>query len=65
MSLYSQVEIVETQLADNSASYLPVAQEGTEEPRLVEANYKRSLSTDDSVKTFLKTIHRTLKDKGT
>ena len=65
MSLYSQADIVETQVADNSVSYLPVAEQGTEEERLAEAAYKRSLSTDDSVKTFLKTIHRTLKDKET
>ena len=62
MSLYSQAEVVETQMANNSASYLPVALEGTAEEQMVESTYKRSLSTDDSVKTFLKTIHRTLKD---
>jgi hypothetical protein len=65
MSRYSQAAIVETQVADNSVSYLPVAEQGTEEKRLAEAAYKRSLSTDDSLKTFLKTIHRTLKDKET
>ena len=65
MSLYSQSEMVETQLVDNSVSYLPVARKGTDEERLAGAAYKRSLSTDDSVKTFLKTIHRTLKDKET
>lgn len=64
MSLYSQADIVEPQLASNSASYLPVARDGTSEEALVQSSYKRSLSTDDSVKTFLKTIHRTLKDNG-
>jgi len=64
MSLYSQAKVVETQMASGSASYLPVAREGTAEEQLVESTYKRSLSTDDSVKTFLKTIHRTLKDDG-
>ena len=65
MSLYSEAEVVETQVAGNNASYLPVAKDGTPEESLVKTTYKRSLSTDDSVKTFLKTIHRTLKDKET
>lgn len=62
MALYSQADIVEPQLASSSASYLPVAREGTEEESLARSTYERSLSSDDNVKTILKTIHRTLKD---
>jgi hypothetical protein len=40
-----------------------VAHAGTPEEELAESEYRRSLSSDDSVKTFLKTIHRTLKDQ--
>lgn len=63
MSLYSQHEIVEAQLASDSVNYIPVAQfDNTEEEQAVNA-YEQALSTNDSVKTFLKTIHRTLKQK--
>jgi hypothetical protein len=64
MSLYSQADVVEPQLASNVASYIPVARHGTQEEALVRSTYKRSLNSDDSVKTFLKTIHKTLKDDG-
>jgi hypothetical protein len=63
MAYYTQREIVETQLRDSSITYLPVAHAGTPEEELAESEYRRSLSSDDSVKTFLKTIHRTLKDQ--
>lgn len=63
MAYYAQREIVEPQLLDTSISYLPVAHAGTREEQLAESAYRRSLSSDDSVKTFLRTIHRTLKDR--
>jgi hypothetical protein len=63
MAYYAQRAIVETQLRDTSIIYLPVAHADTEEEQLAESAYRRSLSSDDSVKTFLKTIHRTLKDR--
>jgi hypothetical protein len=64
MAYYTQREIVEAQLRDTSIIYLPVAHAGTREEQLAESAYRRSLSSDDSVKTFLKTIHRTLKDRN-
>lgn len=63
MAYYTQREIVEAQLQESSITYLPVAHAGTHEEDLAESTYRRSLSSDDSVKTFLKTIHRTLKDR--
>lgn len=63
MAYYTQREIVETQLRGSSVTYLPVAHAGTPEEESAESEYRRSLSSDDSVKTFLKTIHRTLKDR--
>lgn len=63
MAYYSQREIVETQLRGSSITYLPVAHADTQEEQLAESVYRRSLTSDDSVKTFLKTIHRTLKDR--
>jgi hypothetical protein len=63
MAYYTQRKIVETQLRDTSITYLPVAHAGTPEEELAESAYRSSLSSDDSVKTFLKTIHRALKDR--
>ena len=63
MAYYTQRDIVETELRDSSITYLPVAHAGTQEEQLAESAYRRSLSSDDSVKTFLKAIHRTLKDR--
>lgn len=63
LAYYTQRAIVETQLRGSSVTYLPVAHAGTTEEELAESEYRRSLSSDDSVKTFLKTIHRTLKDR--
>ena len=63
MAYYTQRGIVEPQLLDTSIAYLPVAHAGTQEEQLAESAYRNSLSSDDSVKTFLKTIHRTLKDR--
>ncbi len=47
-----------------SATYIPVARDGTLEVKQAGQLYKRSLQNDDSVKTFLKTIHKTLKAKS-
>ena len=63
MSLYSQRKIVEAQLVNIDTSYVPVARHDSIEEEQAANAYERSLSTDDNVKTFLKTIHRTLKQK--
>jgi hypothetical protein len=63
LALYSQRDTVEKELSGYTATYLPVAREGTEEVAQVHESYAYSLETDDSVKEFLKTIHRTLKQR--
>ncbi|MEQ9563125.1 MAG: hypothetical protein RLN69_11435 [Woeseiaceae bacterium] len=64
LAYYSQRGDVETQIAGSSAVYIPVAMSGTGEERQAEQEFGRALSSDDSVKTFLKTIHKTLKASG-
>ena len=64
LAYFSQREAVDAQTASSSATYLPVAMNGTAEEDQAEQMYERSLSNDDSVKKFLKTIHRTLKSQG-
>jgi len=61
LAYFSQRETVEAQTASSSVAYLPVAMEGTAEEKQAMSLYERSLSNEDSVKNFLKTIHRTLK----
>lgn len=63
LALYSQRDTVEKELSGYTATYLPVAREGTEEVARAHDAYAYSLQTDDSVKQFLKTIHRTLKQR--
>ncbi|MDX1480834.1 MAG: hypothetical protein R3315_04105 [Woeseiaceae bacterium] len=56
---------VEGQLsAMTAATYIPVAMDGTAEIRQASELYPRSLSNEDSVLTFLKTIHKTLKSRS-
>ena len=64
LAYFSQRDIVEAQTADTSVTFLPVAIEGTAEVSRADDLYKRSLSNDDSVKQFLKTIHKELKSQG-
>jgi len=61
LAYFSQRENVESQTATAAVSYIPIAIEGTQE--IVQAGeiYDVSLSSDDSVKKFLQTIHKTLK----
>ena len=63
MSLFSQRGVVEAALSDTATSYIPVARHNSIEESQAAQAYERSLSTEDSVKSFLKTIHRTLKQK--
>ena len=44
-----------------TATFIPVAQNGTEEVAQAGELYERSLTDEDSVLKFLKTIHKTLK----
>lgn len=47
-----------------AATFIPVAQHGTDEVAKADALYQRSLTNEDSVLKFLKTIHKTLKARG-
>ena len=63
LAYFSQRNEVELQMSSAiaAASYIPVARDGTTEVSQAAEMYPQSLSNDDSVKQFLKTIHRTLK----
>ena len=63
LALYSQRDTVESELSGSGVLYIPVAREGTEEVAQAHTGYAYSLETDDSVKQFLKTIQRTLKQR--
>ena len=63
LAYYSQHDTVESQLSGSNVLFIPVAREGTEEVALAQTNYEYSLESDDSVKQFLKTIQRTLKQR--
>jgi hypothetical protein len=47
-----------------SVAYIPVAMDGTLEVSEADELYQRSLSNEDSVLKYLKTIHRTLKTQS-
>jgi len=64
LAYFSQRDEVGIQTADIPVTYIPVAMRDSDEERQARRLYERSLSSDDSVKTFLKTIHRTLKARG-
>ena len=64
LAYFSEREIVEAQTASSLATFLPVTMDGTIEESQAEQMFERSLSNEDSVKKFLKTIHRTLKSQG-
>jgi hypothetical protein len=61
LAYFSQREEVTRQTADTTIAYLPVAMDGTAQESEAKALFGRALSNTDSTKTFLKTIHRTLK----
>ena len=60
LARFGEREVVETQLATSTVAYLPIAMENSAEEDLAREMYKRSLSTDDNIKRFLRTIHKTL-----
>ena len=65
LAYYSQRDEVTRQTASTTtATYIPVAMSDTTEEDEARSLYRRSLSSDDSVKTFLRTIHKTLKARG-
>jgi hypothetical protein len=60
LARFGEREMVEAQVAASTVAYLPVAMENSPEEDLAREMYKRSLSTDDNIKRFLRTIHKTL-----
>ena len=65
LAYFSQRNDVEQQMASvPAASFIPVAMDGTLEIRQAGEIYSRSLSNEDSVLKFLKTIHKTLKSQS-
>lgn len=64
LAYFSQREDIESQTTSVAVSYIPVAQDGTLEVAQAGELYDLSLSTDDSVKTFLRTIHKSLKTQS-
>lgn len=64
MAYFAHRAEVAAQTASASVAYLPVAREGTSEETEAVELYGRSVSSDDDVKTYLKTIHKTLKARG-
>jgi hypothetical protein len=65
LAYYSEREVVEDEMSSMaSATYIPVAMDGTQEVSEASEHYQRSLSNEDSVLKYLKTIHRTLKTQS-
>lgn len=63
LATYEQRIIVESEINNYAVTYLPVAMEGSAELKQAHNTYKQSLSSNGSVKQFLKTIHNVLKDR--
>lgn len=61
LAYFSQRDDIEAQTSVAAVSYIPVAMDGTLEISQAGEMYDFSLSNQDSVKQFLKTIHKTLK----
>ena len=65
LAYYSEREVVEDEMSSMaSTTYIPVALDGTEETSEAKELYQRSLTTDDTIQKYLKTIHRTLKSQS-
>jgi hypothetical protein len=64
LAYFSQRDTVESQSSDAAVTYIPVAMDGTLELSQAGEIYPQTLSNNDSVKQFLKTIHRTLKTQS-
>ena len=62
LAYFSEREAVAAQINDRAVAYIPVT--STEDVDAAGQLYDQTLSSNDSVKTFLKTIHRTLKARA-
>ena len=63
LAYFSQRDVVESQMSQVAATYIPVAEDGTLEFEKAGQLYPHALTKQDSVLTFLKKIHKTLKTK--
>ena len=62
LAYYSARDVVEDEMSSMaSVSFIPVAIGGTAEATEASRLYQRSLSSEDSILKYLKTIHKTLK----
>ncbi|MDX1556398.1 MAG: hypothetical protein R3212_10260, partial [Xanthomonadales bacterium] len=65
LAYYSQRDVVESQMTTTAGpAYIPVTMDGTAEGSEASQQYQSSLSNEDSVLQYLKTIHKTLKSQG-
>ena len=65
LAYYSQRDFVEAQMSESdSVTFIPIAQDGTQEVSQADASYQQSLTNEDSVLKYLKTIHKTLKTQS-
>lgn len=65
LAYYSQRDEVESQMTPMApVTYIPVAVDGTAEVSEASERYQNSLTNQDSVLHYLKTIHKTLKTQG-
>jgi len=65
LAYYSARDVVEGEMSSvASATYIPVTVDGTQETSEASGLYQRSLSSEDSILKYLKTIHRTLKSQS-
>lgn len=65
LAYYSQRDEVEFQMtAMAPATYIPVAVDGTAEVSEAGEQYQTTLTNEDTVLQYLKTIHSTLKNQG-
>jgi len=65
LAYYSQRDVVESQMSSTApAAYIPVTLDGTSEVSEAGTQYQNSLTNEDSVLQYLKTIHKTLKTQG-
>lgn len=61
LASFSQTDQVAALTTNMPVTYIPITAADTSERRLARKDYAYTLSNDDSVKSYLKTIHKVLK----
>lgn len=64
LAYYDQRAEVVAQTATASVTFLPVTIDGTDQASDAAAEFERTLSSDDDVKEFLRTIHQALRARA-